>query len=30
MGSPWTSLLIGLALVGAIAAVRWDIVDELF
>lgn len=28
--SPWTSLLIGLGLVGAIAAVRWDIVEKLF
>ena len=28
--SPWTSLLIGLGLVGAIAYVRRDIVERLF
>lgn len=28
--SPWISLLVGLGLVGAIAAVRKDIVEKLF
>ena len=28
--SPWISLLIGLAIVGVMAYVRWDFVERLF